>query len=149
MREFDLPLLDRNMRVRDAFRPMITQQTSGIVVVSYEEPKLVSFADLEIALSFGQESLANVKSEIALSLFDNEPSQAFVQLQTHGRKFGILRYTGNMAHVLSASQQYASIYLSAPPGSVCTNPADPHFYPPNHLDAKRPHQCILCPFSVP
>jgi hypothetical protein len=149
MQEFDLPVLDRNTLLRDAFRPMITERKSGIVVVSYQEPHLLTFGDIEVAFGRGQQSLSQVESEAALSLFDKEPVRAVSELQSHGRRFGILRYTGNMARVLSVSEAFAGVYLSAPPGTVCKNPTDPHFYPPNHRDLARPHKCVICEYPLP
>jgi hypothetical protein len=150
MEEFDLPMLDRKTLLREAFAPMITRQRSGILVVSqYHEPQLVTFGAVDKALGLGHQFLEEVESEPVISLLGHEPAKAVNILNLRGAKYGVLLHSGATARVLSISERLAGIYLSPPPGSVCRNPADPHFYPPNQRDLSRPHDCILCTFYLP
>lgn len=149
MKEFDLPLLDRDTPLREAFGPMIIEKKSGIVVVSPSHaPILVTFDAAKKAFDTGVGTLGEVESESALSLLGHQPALAFNVLRQHGLKYGVLGHSGAMARVLSTSEDFAGFFLTPPPGGACVN-NPPDFYPPNQRDQSSPHVCVVCGSYLP
>jgi hypothetical protein len=149
MKEFDLPFLDRDTPLREAFGPMIIEKKSGIVVVgSSHAPILVTFDAAKKAFDTGVGTLGEVESESALSLLGHQPTLALNVLHQHGARFGVLWQVGRTARVLSISEPLADFYLTPPPGGACLNDP-PDFYPPNQRDKNSPHVCVVCGSYLP
>ena len=150
MKEFELPVLESETLVRDAFEPMLEFATSGLVSWDVGTVKLVRFAHLEQALSSGVDTLADVQQWDAASVMLGAETAALVDaLERIGLDYGVFGRAGKVARVVSVHEPLAGIYLSSPPGSKCVNPVKRHYYPPFRRDPANPHRCVVCGLFLP
>lgn len=146
MLEFDLPILDADAPIAEAFAPMIDQQKSAVVCRVGRGARIVSFAALEAALAGGGGlTLGDVEQfDLARVMIDANARTATTLLEAENVKFAVLHSGAYLAQVVSVSELYGGPYLSAPPGSKCGNPSRAHYYPPHRLERARPNTCVVC-----
>lgn len=150
MLEFDLPALESQTRVRDAFGPMVEAGTSGLVSWNVDTVRLVRFDYLESAFSAGLDTLSEVRQWDAASvMLGAETAELVSSLKRLGLDYGVLGRAGSVARVVSVHEPLAGIYLASPPGAKCENPGNPHYYPPHRRNHGNPHRCVVCGFPVP
>jgi hypothetical protein len=150
MLEFDLPILNADTPIREAFAPMIDQGKSALVCRGVGEARIVTFASLETSLHAGRVTLADVRTfDAAPIMVGVDAANSVPRLRGLSLKYGVIIQGAYLARVVSVSERYGAVYLAAPPGAKCANPYTPHYYPPNQLNPAAPATCVLCRFSVP
>jgi hypothetical protein len=149
VKNFSLPTIRAGTPLNQAFGPMIESHTSGILVLTTDRHhRLVKFPDIENAFVAGKARIDDVKYENAVLVPTSGLHDPATFLETAGIHFGVLNEGYGLAQIISLHEPLANVYLTPPEGVRCTNPANPHYYPPLQR-GKAPHQCVVCGYALP
>ena len=137
---FELPVVAATASLEDAFRRMIQQNVSGLVIdAGVQGFRLLHFAVVQNAVDFPIERLENIPGGIQLEFgaLDTNPSADYDLSGT----------LGLVATVRSRHENLSFTYMASSPGYVCTGPAR-HSYPPKRRGPS--NRCIVpgCPGTI-
>jgi hypothetical protein len=122
MIDFQLPLVSAATELDDAFRRMIDQNVSGLVVdAGTEGYRLLHFAVLQNAVGPQVERLENIQGGIQLEIGGLNMNPA--------TEYDLSSTLNLLAMVRSRHENLSFTYMASSPGYVCTG-VGRHAYPP-------------------
>jgi hypothetical protein len=139
MEQFELPLLTGDTSIVDAFKPMIQQNVSGLVVTVLNEYRLLHFTQVRAAWEQQSAQLKEIGGFVPLVLLglDSDPTVDYDLFQVNPSK----------AVVRSRHENESWTYSAGSPGYSCSGPLQ-HTYPPQRRGPT--NQCVVigCPGTI-
>jgi hypothetical protein len=150
MQEFAVPMLDPMSSPDDAFARMLEAGRSGVAIQVGMQVRLLPFDALVDAVEQSTSRLVDIGGFEPVTVFeaDLQSDAYFDTLNKAGAKFGIIEVR-ETARLLSSSEGYAGVYLTAPQVLKCRNPTTPHYYPPQKRNPPNRTTCQVCLFPLP
>ncbi|MGO4884024.1 MAG: hypothetical protein ACLP59_24855 [Bryobacteraceae bacterium] len=163
MRSFELPMVGRNIPIREAFPDIIDSHGSGLLFqAGAGDLRLIHYKDLLDAPDYDH-LIGNVKFEQVEDLVALPAPVRVSQLLTINRPFGFEGESTNLkgikiASLLSGHEHFSFSYTDPSGGARCSRPGRPagtpakqwyHYYPPEQPNSPPPPTCKYCGASIP
>ncbi len=126
MLDFELPLVNGSLNVKDAFEPMIRRGVSGIIVSSGQSHRLLHFTQVRGAWEAGVRTVSEIDGYVNLDQTQLTPG-GVQPLQ--GPDYLLEKRAASAGVVRSRREFGAAVYLAPSPGYTCTAQKT-HCYPP-------------------
>jgi hypothetical protein len=159
MQGFKLPIIPATSSIDQAFKTAIDHKTSGVVIRTGADVRLVHYDALLKAAAKGHKRVSAADYESALKLGTGRVSlKQKGKVEAAGLKFGYFTQSGNTARMFSVSETFAYPYTDASGGTHCKRPNKPagktdqewyHYYPPTKRLPRTPNICRVCSAIVP
>jgi hypothetical protein len=154
MKSFKIPVVPATTSIDNAFKVAIDASSSGVLVKTGGNLRLVHYRDLVNAASKNEKRIAGANYVSVLKLGPGKVSEKQKEkVEAAGLKFGYFSESDGTAHMFSASEQLADLYSEDSDGTRCTRPGKPantpgrrwyHYYPPIERVPKTLKECRIC-----